>query len=132
MPFYLNWNIFIHIYFFAFFCGERGSFFFLGVLFYFEYVCIDNNHHLWLCLLYAKDYGKYLNILSGNSLAIQRLGLRTFTAKGMGSVPDGGTKIPQATQCSQKLIKYIILNPLWYYQQYYQHSAVDYTFEYLQ
>ena len=110
----------------------KGVLFFLGVLFYFEYVCIDNNHHLWLCLLYAKDYGKYLNILSGNSLAIQRLGLRTFTAKGMGSVPDGGTKIPQATQCSQKLIKYIILNPLWYYQQYYQHSAVDYTFEYLQ
>ena len=30
------------------------------------------------------------------------LGLGAFTAKGMGSVPGQGTKIPQAGQCSQK------------------------------
>ena len=36
---------------------------------------------------------------------VQWLGLGTFTrptAKGPGSTPGGGTKIPQATQCSQK------------------------------
>ena len=32
----------------------------------------------------------------------QWLGLRTFTAEGPGSIPGRGTKIPQATQCSQK------------------------------
>ena len=35
--------------------------------------------------------------LSGNSLAVQWLGLRTFTAKGVGSIPGQGTKIPQDT-----------------------------------
>ena len=33
----------------------------------------------------------------GDSLAVQWVGLRTFTAKGVGSVPGWGTKIPQAT-----------------------------------
>ena len=32
----------------------------------------------------------------GNSLVIQWLGLYTFTAKGMGLVPDQRTKTPQA------------------------------------
>ena len=32
----------------------------------------------------------------GNSLAVQWLGLHTFTAEGRGSVPGWGTKIPQA------------------------------------
>ena len=31
-----------------------------------------------------------------NSLAVQRLALRTFTAEGQGSMPGRGTKIPQA------------------------------------
>ena len=39
---------------------------------------------------------------SGNSLAVQWLGLCTFTAEGTGSTPGQRTKIPQATQCGQK------------------------------
>ena len=34
----------------------------------------------------------------GHSLAVQWLGLYAFTAEGPGSIPDRGTKIPQATQ----------------------------------
>ena len=34
----------------------------------------------------------------GNSLAIQRLGLCASTARGTGSIPGRGTKIPHATQ----------------------------------
>ena len=37
-----------------------------------------------------------------NSLAVQRLGLRAFTAEGPGSIPGRGTNIPQAAQCNQK------------------------------
>ena len=37
----------------------------------------------------------------GNSLVVQWLGLYTFTAEGVGSIPTLGTKIPQAMQCSQ-------------------------------
>ena len=33
----------------------------------------------------------------GNSLMVQWLGLHAFTAKGPGSIPGQGTKIPQAT-----------------------------------
>ena len=40
---------------------------------------------------------------SRNSLAVQRLGLGTFTAEGLGSIPGQGTKIPQATQHGQKI-----------------------------
>jgi len=49
-------------------------------------------------------HGKhYRNIFKeGTSLAIQWLGLRTFTAKGLGSIPGRGTKIPQAVQHSQR------------------------------
>ena len=36
--------------------------------------------------------------ISGNSLAVQWLGLHTFTAEGPASVPRWGTKIPQAAQ----------------------------------
>ena len=36
-----------------------------------------------------------------NSLVVQWLGLYTFTAEGVGSIPTRGTKIPQAMQCSQ-------------------------------
>ena len=38
----------------------------------------------------------------GNSLAVQWLGLSTFTAVGPGSIPGQGPKIPQAMQHSQK------------------------------
>ena len=41
---------------------------------------------------------------SGNSLAVQWLGLRGFSAEGAGSIPCWGTKIPQAMQCGQKII----------------------------
>ena len=34
----------------------------------------------------------------GNSLAVQWLGLLSFTAEGQGSIPGWGTKIPQAMQ----------------------------------
>ena len=37
-----------------------------------------------------------------NSLAVQWLGLHAFTAEGPGSIPDWGTKIPQAARHSQK------------------------------
>ena len=37
-----------------------------------------------------------------NSLAVQWLGLCTFTAKGPGSIPGQRTNIPQASRCGQK------------------------------
>ena len=39
----------------------------------------------------------------GNSLAVQRLGLRAFTAEGPGSSRDRGTKIPQAAWHAKKI-----------------------------
>ena len=42
------------------------------------------------------------NITLGTSLMVQRLRLRAPEAGGMGSIPGQGTKIPHATQCSQK------------------------------
>ena len=49
-------------------------------------------------------HGKhYRNIFKeGTSLATQWLGLHTFTAKGLGSIPALGTKIPQVVPCSQE------------------------------
>ena len=41
----------------------------------------------------------------GTSLAVQWLGLSTFTAVGPGSIPGQGTKIPQATGRGQKKFK---------------------------
>ena len=38
----------------------------------------------------------------GYSLVVQWLGLCALIAKGTGSIPGQGTKIPQATQCGQK------------------------------
>ena len=48
-----------------------------------------------------------MNIIpkDGNSLAVQCLGLGALTVRGSGSIRGGGTKIPQAAQCSQKKIK---------------------------
>ena len=48
-----------------------------------------------------------IHSLLGNSLVVQWLGLCVFTAKGPGSIPGQGTKIPQAMQPSQMCI-YII------------------------
>ena len=38
---------------------------------------------------------------AGDSLVVQWLGLRAFTAKGLGSILGQGTEIPQAAQCGQ-------------------------------
>ena len=43
-----------------------------------------------------------MSICSGNSLAVQWLGLGAFTAEGPGSIPGQGTKILQATWHSKK------------------------------
>ena len=43
---------------------------------------------------------------NGHFLAVQWLGLWTFTAKGPGLILGWGNKIPQATQCSQKRKKW--------------------------
>ena len=40
----------------------------------------------------------------GNSLAVQGLGLHTFTAEGLGSIPGQGTKILQAVPGKKKKI----------------------------
>ena len=53
--------------------------------------------NMYFCFI---DYAK-----AGNSLVVQWLELQTFTAEGVGSVPDWGTKIPQAMQCSQNKTK---------------------------
>ena len=42
---------------------------------------------------------------SGNSPAVQWLGLHACIARGTGSIPSRGTKIPQATHCGQKIRK---------------------------
>ena len=44
--------------------------------------------------------GKFLDLLI-NSLAAQWLGLHTFTAQGMGSIPGQETNILQAEGCDQ-------------------------------
>ena len=41
----------------------------------------------------------------GNSQVVQWLGLHVLTAKGLGSIPGRGTKIPQAARCGQKKTK---------------------------
>ena len=43
-----------------------------------------------------------VEVRRGNSLVVQWLGLRAFTAMGPGSIPGEGTKIPQAERLSQK------------------------------
>ena len=50
------------------------------------------------------EYYLALKKNEGNSLVVQWLGLHAFTAKGRGSIPVLGTKILQATLCSQKFL----------------------------
>ena len=50
---------------------------------------------------------KLRKVNPGNSLAVQWLGLRAFTAEDVGSIPGRGTKVPQAVRCSQKKINLI-------------------------
>ena len=51
----------------------------------------------------------------GNSLAVQWLGLCTFTSRGVGLIPGGGTRIPHAVECSQKKrIKRKPIFGIWY------------------
>ena len=47
----------------------------------------------------------HLKCILWNSLAAQCLGLTAFTAKGPGSTPGQGTKIPQAVWSNQKIKK---------------------------
>ena len=54
------------------------------------------------CSTQTVDPGAGKGSMQGDSLVVQWLGLGTFTAKGQGSIPDQGTKIPQATQCGKK------------------------------
>ena len=44
-----------------------------------------------------------------NSLVVQGLGLHTLFAKGLGSIPGGGTKIPQIAGCNQRKKVYAFL-----------------------
>ena len=43
--------------------------------------------------------------MCGNSLVVQGLGLCAFTAEGLGSIPDLGTKIPEAAWHGQNKTK---------------------------
>ena len=54
-----------------------------------------------------------LELNLGNSLAVQWLGLGTFTAKVPGSIPGQGTKIPQAKSLGQKRKKKKEISLLW-------------------
>ena len=49
--------------------------------------------------------GLYQNPLPGNSLVVQWLGSHTITAKGTGSTPSQGSKIPQAPWPGQNQTK---------------------------
>ena len=57
-----------------------------------------------------KKRRQFKNIHLGNSLAVQWLGLCTFTAEGLGSIPGPGTRILQAVQHGTKKKKKVIQN----------------------
>ena len=58
--------------------------------------------------------GSNIRCVIGNSLAVQRLGLHTFTAEGVGSIPGQGTKIPQALRPkNKKVTRAICCGDLW-------------------
>ena len=56
---------------------------------------------LWKTI--KSDGQDFLKITLGNSLAVQRLGLHTSTARGPGWIPGWGTKILKAPWSSQKM-----------------------------
>ena len=58
----------------------------------------DEGSKLGICSLLKRE--------SGNSLAVQWLGLSAFIAEGPGSIPGWGMKIPQALRHSQKKKKH--------------------------
>ena len=41
--------------------------------------------------------------MQGDSLEVQWLGLHALTDKGLGSIPDWGTKIPEASECGKEI-----------------------------
>ena len=59
------------------------------------------------CFLFLENGlpGLYQNPLPGNFLVVQWLGFHTFTAKGTGSIPSRGIKIPQASWPGQNQTK---------------------------
>ena len=64
------------------------------------------------CSLYPQSSRaqiKIKNAIAGSSLEVQWLGFCAFTAKGPGSIPGRGAKIPQATQRVQKKKKRMLL-----------------------
>ena len=53
----------------------------------------------WLLIILSLPTAEsYFIFISGNTLAVQWLGLHAFTAEGLGSISGQGTKIPQAVQ----------------------------------
>ena len=57
--------------------------------------------HFWLPASWSWSQDQHQGSC-GTSLEVQWLGLRAFPVKGEGSIPGQGSKIPQATWCSQK------------------------------
>ena len=55
-----------------------------------------------MLFLIAREDVRYSKDYMGTSLAVQWLGLYTFTARGLESVPSQGTKIPLALWHNQK------------------------------
>ena len=52
-----------------------------------------------------RERNRIKRIGRGTSLAVQWLRRRASNARGMGSIPGGGTKIPHAVWCDQKSIR---------------------------
>lgn len=73
--------------------------------------------YLWYNFQTISNASELLRFVSGNSVAVQWLGLRALTVEGLGSIPCQGIKIPQAVWHGQKkkkmlecLLLYILLN----------------------
>ena len=61
----------------------------------------------------------------GNFLAVQWLGLQAFIAKGTGSVPDQGTKIPQASWQGNKIHLSVVAGQAWLLAPWLPSSCAD-------
>ena len=72
--------------------------------FYFSHAVHGVVFRVFACIQQIKDYMLVYstNPYLGNSLVVQWLGLRGFTAKGIVSVSGGGTEIPQTSQRKNK------------------------------